>query len=218
MTTFDSSVAFVVRLVAVAAAGWLLWTAGYAGRWVKSVDGRQRATHAACEAAGLALGRYYAEQGHYPPSLASLVPRYLAVVPRDGWAQPLIYGHWRTSAGGEDSYLLASGGANERLDSPARELFAIPADEPQRVGAAVLAISNSTLQRLRDRRPWYDRLDDDIVYGGMSYLLDQPPVDDALIPPSVGRHIAANVGAALVVLAAAVTLHFRFRRRQEIAP
>jgi len=216
MTIFDPSVRWAVRLVAVAAAGWLVWMAGYAGRWVKSVDRRQQATYAACKTTGLALGRYYAEQGHYPPSLATLVPRYLAVVPPDGWAQPLIYGHWRTSDGGEDSYMLASGGANERLDSPARQLFDIPADDPQRVAAALLTIRNGTLQRLHsDRRPWYDRLDDDIVYGGMAFVLSQPPVDDTVVPPSVRRHTNMNVAAALSVLAASL-LFLRFRRRQEI--
>jgi|GEM_PF-2582842 len=210
--------ALAARLLAVAALGWFFWTLLYQGRWMEAARRRRRATHAACEVVAGALRQYRIDHGHYPPSLELLVPQYLRTLPRDGWSHPLFYAQWQALPGADEGYELASGGADGRLDPAVQELFAVPADQPQRVNAAALSIVNGFVQHsASDRRPWYEHVDDDIVYGGMSYLLDQPPVDDAVIPPFLRRHTAVNTAAALVVLAAAVVFDFlRFRRRQEI--
>ena len=191
--------------------------------WSSLQQRRQRTTRLRMKEVGAALALYYDDQRRLPDVetidrlRAVLEPRYVRRLPTtDGWGNEFRYRWWGTSAERLDfGYDIVSPGADGRLAPETERLLAIPHSDPEARGVASMAMQDVALGRRASPMPWFDHLDDDIIYDG-AFIHDQPTPLDA--PGTAPRSVTAAAigGAALCAFAlAAITISHRQKRGEK---
>lgn len=88
---------------------------------------------------------------------------------RDGWGHPLLVRSWASH------YIIASGGADGKLDATAAELLTVPAGDDARLAALAAAIRTANkgkaISVFETSEPWrYTHLEDDDIYVDGQYV------------------------------------------------